>query len=282
MRGNVDPTRARSDERRTPRRSAAFRRARCSSSRAASSATSRVRLCTRRGSRRPAATASRTAQPGSPSCLQSRNRQCSATSNTSWKARSMPSPLAHRLTARRPGVSISQPPAGRPISSAAVVVWRPRSSPSRTSPVPCTCRPTRALTNVDLPTPLAPSSAIVRRAVRELGELVEPRTCPAADRVDRDGQGHLLDGSHDAVQVVGPDQPWSARSPAPRRCRRPGPARAPVAARSAPPSACGRGTRRRCWRPAAAPPRGPLRKRPGGRRRFGGAVRAPPAHRQRS
>ena len=41
------------------------------------------------------------------------------------------------------------------------------------------------------------------KAVRELGELVEPRTCPAADRVDRDGQGHLLDGSHDAVQVAG-------------------------------------------------------------------------------
>ena len=77
--------------------------------------------------------------PGSWSCLQSRNRQCSIRSNTSANARSMPSPDSHRLSARTPGVSISQPPPGSGSSSAATVVWRPRWSPLRTSVVACTC-----------------------------------------------------------------------------------------------------------------------------------------------
>ena len=98
---------------RPPRRRSASRSlARCSSSSAASSATSRSRLANRSGSSAPASIAARTAQPGSWSCLQSRKRQWSISSNTSAKARSMPSPDSHRLTARTPGVSISQPSPG--------------------------------------------------------------------------------------------------------------------------------------------------------------------------
>ena len=84
------------------------------------------------------ASAAFTAHPGSESCLQSRNRQWSISANTSAKARSMPWPLLHRLTARTPGVSMSQPPLGNRTSSEAVVVCRPRSSPL-TAFVACRC-----------------------------------------------------------------------------------------------------------------------------------------------
>ena len=47
------------------------------------------------------------------------------------------------------------------MSSTAVVVCRPRWSPSRTSATRCANRPVNAFTNVDFPTPLAPSNAIV-------------------------------------------------------------------------------------------------------------------------
>ena len=104
------------------RRSAVFSLARCSASSAASSATRRSRLANRSGSSEPSSMAARTAQPGSRSCLQSRNRQRSISSKTSAKARSMPSPESHRLSARTPGVSISQPPVGSASSSAATVV----------------------------------------------------------------------------------------------------------------------------------------------------------------
>ena len=116
----------------------------------------------RTGSRSPAAIAAWTAQPGSWSCLQSRNRQLSIRSNTSAKARSMPLPDSHRLSARTPGVSISQPSPGSGTSSAATVVWRPRWSPSRTAEVAWRSLPSSALTSVDLPTPLAPRNVRVR------------------------------------------------------------------------------------------------------------------------
>ena len=73
----------------------------------------------------------------------------------------MPLPLLHKLTARTPGVSINQPPCTSGTNSTAVVVCRPRPSPSRISAVRCALRPTKALTNVLLPTPEAPSRAIV-------------------------------------------------------------------------------------------------------------------------
>ena len=118
---------------------------------------------TGRGRGEPSSIAARTAQPGSWSCLQSRNRQWSISSKTSAKARSMPSPDSHRLSARTPGVSISQPLA-RAAAAARRRRWcagragrpcAPRWSPARREP-------SRALTSVDLPTPLAPRNASVR------------------------------------------------------------------------------------------------------------------------
>ena len=99
---------------------------------------------------------------GSSSCLQSRNRQWSIRSNTSAKAHSIPRPLLHRLTARTPGVSISHPTSGRRTSSDAVVVCRRagrRHARRRCAVGTC---PAAALISVLLPTPLAPSRAMVR------------------------------------------------------------------------------------------------------------------------
>ena len=74
----------------------------------------------------------------------------------------MPRPLLHRLTARTPGVSISQPASGRRTSSDAVVVCRPRWSPdAHVGGAQRSLPPTSALISVLLPTPLAPSRAMV-------------------------------------------------------------------------------------------------------------------------
>ena len=79
----------------------------------------------------------------------------------STNAHSIPRPLLHRLTARTPGVSISQPSPGNRTSCEALVVCRRVDHRHVTSAVRWWPPTTSALTRVLLPTPLAPSSAIV-------------------------------------------------------------------------------------------------------------------------
>ena len=143
-----------------------------------------------RGGRRsgvPVSTARRTAQRGSLSCPQSRNRHAAASSRMSSNASSSALVSSHSWSSRMPGVSMIRPPSGRTISSRCVVVCRPRPSRRRTCAVRCRSRPSRRLMMVDLPTPEEP----IRAPVRPGGRCCRRGVGPAgAQRLD-DVQGGL-------------------------------------------------------------------------------------------
>ena len=111
----------------------------------------------------PSASAARTAQPGSPSWRQSRNRQPSGEVGDVGERGRRGRPTAPATPSERmPGVSMRSAPPGSRTSSRWVVVWRPRESSSRTAPVRWRSLPSSALTSVDLPTPEEPSTTAVR------------------------------------------------------------------------------------------------------------------------
>ena len=107
-------------------------------------------------------TAALTAQPGSWSCLQSRKRQWSIRSNTSANASLDAVPAAPQADGAHAG-RVDQPARRRAAAPARTRWWcgarvgRPRAP----SAVACRSWPTSAFTSVLLPTPLAPSSAMV-------------------------------------------------------------------------------------------------------------------------
>ena len=85
----------------------------------------------------------------------------SGNASISWSGSTWASP-----NDRIPGVSTIQPPPGRASISAVTEVCRPRPVTAFTTPTDRKASGTSALTSVDLPTPLCPSSTLVRPASR--------------------------------------------------------------------------------------------------------------------
>ena len=141
------------------------------------------KLANRSASNVPAASAASTAQPGSDSCRQSRNRQASAAREMSANAEAMPTRgRAPSPRLRRPGVSITTPPVGIATRSRAWSSCAGRGHRSaRTAAVARRSSSSSALMSVDLPAPDGPSTH--RGAVRREGarDGVDPGCGRGAD-----------------------------------------------------------------------------------------------------
>ena len=132
---------------------------------------------------RAGSTAALTAQPGSRSCWQSRNRQPAASAAMSSKASA--TSVSQSCSSRMPGVSMISPPRARATSWRCTLVWRPRASHSRTSPVGSRSSPMRRLTIDDLPAPDGPRRATVRPGARYASRSASGASARVLIDVDR-------------------------------------------------------------------------------------------------
>ena len=144
--------------------------------------------------RRPPRPRRATAQPGSPSCVQSLKRQSRGELlDVGERRRRSPAALSASWSSRRPGVSMTIPPPGSRISSRWLVVCRPSSSSARVSPVAIRSLPAKRLTSVDLPTPLEPSSTAVTPGAIRARSSSHPSPGLRADDVHGHAGRHRLD-----------------------------------------------------------------------------------------
>ena len=174
-------------------------------------------------------------------------------SNTSAKARSIPCPDSHRLTARTPGVSISQPSPGKP--AAVRRSW-------------CGDRDDRPRARLPVSITSSSSKRVDERRLADTG-CAEERQRPVARGVARESPrarcgrrplasstgtpsatcGEVVARRFGIVDEVGLGQ---QRRPVARPSRTRAPARARAGAGSAACRARAPGRRRRCWRPSVS------------------------------
>ena len=104
---------------------------------------------------------------------------------------------------RMPGVSTSQPPAGRRCSARPEVVWRPLSSSSRMPCVAIRSEPVSVLTSVDLPTPDEPTSATVWPRAHHGASRAALCGAAGVDDLDQDARNEVGRRLHEVLRVVG-------------------------------------------------------------------------------
>ena len=194
---------------------------RVSAPRYAASRSSRWKCSSRSASSRPASTASRTAQPGSPPCAQSREAAVRRQRRDVVEGAATADSSPHGCSSRMPGVSISSAPPGSSTSCRAVVVCRPLPSSSLIAPTRSDSAPSQAVHQRRLANAGRAKQRDRLRRTQVRRERVEPGLLERADgddvdhrqpRADRLARGHRIVAEIGLVQAR---PPGSRRHPTP-------------------------------------------------------------------